>query len=863
MRKALDISRLTRPARIRCRPSLFLRNRSLSSSASQSKPSDAPVKISDGKEEGVGKPLIPAFGARRAEMEDYILAMEMAKLEDGYGQPRGMSRRSQRSSSNTHMLSSQLGRFANPNCPPYMIRSLFYAIRRKPRHPRLPHPHHPHHNQAERVKRKKKFQMIMQRMCQIKMSKLWRMPNPSTRGKARAVRLRTERPLSIADTKPGPRRNPVGVQMLSSSLHSQLFPGQPLPKPPQALLDISKRHLKDNDLFPEGAAVLPEISFNLPSLRGNNIRDHFHTLGQYTAEPYASMAREFAATKLPAKPDRWEMGRPGWTKYYSDGRMEAVDDLGDETLVSFDVEVLYKLSRFPVMATAVTPNAWYSWLSPVIFQSPPAEIPKPLPPWEASIPIYHPNELIPLFNNESSIPRIVIGHNVGYDRARVKEEYSIERTQTRWLDTLSLHVSTRGITSVQRPAWMAYRKNKKAKKLREQENLSILQEMAEKSGDGTIMESLQEFGAASETEEAEALQSRWEDVTSMNSLAEVAALHCGYPVDKSVRDRFGDDSIKHASQIHSELHQLLSYCADDVRVTHDVYAKVFPLFLESCPHPATLSGVLSMGSSFLPVDQSWKEYLRNAEETYREMDVAVKKALRLLAEKLRAEGEPKEGGPWASQLDWSPKNARWSDEDLEGTQKNSMQPRESAQPRKLGFSSSASSPAWLTQISSNHSVLKSNMSQRYLLPLVLRMSFKGHPVAYLSEHGWCFMVPHDQVGDYFDTHGSPHMLSAKDSRLEKLEESYSFFRIGNAGSPKKTKLVGPSIKPFVNSGDLTSAYPELLVKVMKTDLNDVVEDLWECVVDMGNLKESEWGQQLDWTPTTQGECRNPLYRSIC
>lgn len=245
------------------------------------------------------------------------------------------------------------------------------------------------------------------------------------------------------------------------------------------------------------------------------------------------------------------------------------------------------------------------------------------------------------------------------------------------------------------------------------------------------------------------------------------------------------------------------------------------------------------------------------------MDVAVKKALRLLAEKLRAEGEPKKGDPWASQLDWSPKNARWSDEDLEGTQKNSMQPRESAQPRKLGFSSSASSPAWLTQISSNHSVLKSNMSQRYLLPLVLRMSFKGHPVAYLSEHGWCFMVPHDQVGDYFDTHGSPHMLSAKDSRLEKLEESYSFFRIGNAGSPKKTKLVGPSIKPFVNSGDLTSAYPELLVKVMKTDLNDVVEDLWECVVDMGNLKESEWGQQLDWTPTTQGECRNPLYRSIC
>lgn len=667
------------------------------------------------------------------------------------------------------------------------------------------------------------------------------------------VRLLYRCSFSIAHTKTGPRRNPVGVQMLSPSFHSQLFPGHPLPKPPQAILDISKRHLKDNDLSPEGAAVLPEISFDLPPLRGNNIRDHFHALGGYTAEPYASMARTFAATKLPAKPDRWEMERPGWTKYYSDGRMEAVDDLGDETLVSFDVEVLYKLSRFPVMATAVTPNAWYSWLSPVIFQPPPAEIPEPPPPWEASTLACHPHELIPLFNNKSSIPRIVIGHNVGYDRARVKEEYSLERTQTRWLDTLSLHVSTRGITSVQRPAWMAYRKNKKAKKLREQENLSILQEMAEKSGDGAIMESLQEFGAASETEEAEALQSRWEDVTSMNSLAEVAALHCGYAVDKSVRDSFGDDSIKHASQIRSELHQLLSYCADDVRVTHDVYAKVFPLFLESCPHPATLSGVLAMGNSFLPVDQSWKEYLRSAEETYREMDAAVKKALRLLAEKLRAEGEPKKGDPWASQLDWSPKTARWSDEDLEGTQKYPVQSREGAQPRKPESSSSASSPAWVTQISSNHSVLKSNMSQRYLLPLLLRMSFKGHPVAYLSEHGWCFMVPHDQVGDYFDTHGSPHMLSTKDKKLEKLEESYSFFRIGKAGSPKKVKLVGPSIKSFVNSGELTSAYPELLAKMKKADLNDVVEDLWECVVDMENFKESEWGQQLDWTPVTEGE----------
>lgn len=116
MRKALDISRLTRPARIRCRPSLFLR-RLLSSSASRSKLSDTPAKASNVKEEELVKPLLPAFGARRAEMEDYMLAMEMAKLEDGYAQPRGMSNRPGRGSSNNHRLSYTVRKIRKAKLP--------------------------------------------------------------------------------------------------------------------------------------------------------------------------------------------------------------------------------------------------------------------------------------------------------------------------------------------------------------------------------------------------------------------------------------------------------------------------------------------------------------------------------------------------------------------------------------------------------------------------------------------------------------------------------------------------------------------------------------------------------------------------
>ncbi|OCF31512.1 DNA polymerase gamma 1 [Kwoniella heveanensis BCC8398] len=655
------------------------------------------------------------------------------------------------------------------------------------------------------------------------------------------------------------RRNPVGVQLLSDSLHRQLFPGESFVKPPDRLLEISKNHLKDNGLSPEGAAVLSEIDFKMPPLRGRNIRDHFHALGEHTAEPYLSMAKEFMWTELPLMPKRWEVNKPGWTKYHLDGRTEEVEDLEDERIVSFDVETLYKLSPFPVMATAVTPNGWYSWLSPTIFEDPPAAQLESQPPWTTRTPSHHPHDLIPLF--KGSTPRVVIGHNVGYDRARVKEEYSLERTSTRWLDTLSLHVATRGITSVQRPAWMAHRKNKRAKALREQESLLAFQELAEENGDSEMLEGLQDWGVSGETE-TEALQNQWQDVTSVNSLAEVAALHCGIPVDKSIRNRFGDEQITHASQLRNELHDLLTYCGGDVRITHEVYKKVLPLFLESCPHPASFSGVLSMGNSFLPVGENWEEYLKNAESKYREMDEGVKKALRVLAEKVRAEGL-KETDPWSSQLDWSPKSARWANNAQSGvipasdlsSQQRSTLSTSSALRESPTAAAVSTMPAWLVPFEAERSLLASTHTQRYSLPLLLRMSYKGHPVAYLADHHWCFVVPHDQLTEYIEAHGAPVELNhKKDKKLEPLEDTYAFFRIGRPGEARKSKLSGPSIKTLINKGELTSPHQDLLNAVAKGKIEVLIEEIWQCAQQLNLIGEgSIWGQQLDWTPKPIGD----------
>ncbi len=646
----------------------------------------------------------------------------------------------------------------------------------------------------------------------------------------------TDRPPAAAaslSSKPdsGPRRNPVGVQLLSPHMHKQVFPGAPLPAPPEALLDISKWHLGQHGLSGDGAAVLPEISLDLPPLEGGNVREHFHALGAYAAEPYLSQAKEFVAAKLPPIPKRWETGRPGWTRYGRDGSVSQVENLDGETLVSFDVETLYKLSPYPVMATAASPNAWYSWLSPSIFDTPPKQEPPERAAWDKSTPDCYPHTLIPLFKDNG--PAIVVGHNVGYDRARVADEYALERTPTRWLDTLSLHVATRGITSVQRPAWMKHRKVKRENESHRAEALDLLREQAELSGDSWLAEAVNEWN-----EPEDAPGSNWEDTTSLNSLAEVAALHCGMKVDKSTRDRFGDDEIRHASQLRPELDELLDYCATDVKITHDVYKVVLPLFLTSCPHPATFAGVLSMGNSFLPVDRSWEEYLRKAETMYQELREDVRLALRTLADRLREAG-PDPNDPWTSQLDWSPKSARWADGASKVAPKNAKEVD--------------AVPAWYAPVAVDHKALLDNKYKRAVLPLIMDMRYREYPVFYLADHYWCFKAPIEDIPDLIPLHGAPVELSAKDQRLADHLETSVFFRVSAPDATRRAQLLGKSSAKDVKDGLLTSDYSFLLEAAIKGKLDDKLDELAQCAQDtLLAGPDTDWGAQLDWALVVPG-----------
>ncbi|KAJ7180477.1 DNA polymerase family A-domain-containing protein [Mycena filopes] len=501
-------------------------------------------------------------------------------------------------------------------------------------------------------------------------------------------------------------------------------------------------------------------------------------------------------SRSPPFPDgtEWNVHQTGWTKYYymADGSSysEAVDyprkdDGSPEDLLTFDVETLPKYHPYAVMACAASPSAWYAWISPWLLN-------------ESEDPV----QLIPL--GEPSVPRIVVGHNVSYDRGRTKEEYHLDGTQNRWLDTMALHVAVQGISSNQRPAWMKWRKDRQAEKEREEEARMVLGGMlhelttmwrveqdAEKREDlGKLKERLENSLAAhpipsdgleqpsSEHGDEEDSAKTWEALTSANSLADVAALHkVTLHAPKSTRDDF---MKLPPSAIVASLPDYLSYCASDVQATHAIFAKVLPAFLAQCPHPASFAGILTMGSSFLCVDEGWETYLEQAEGVYMGLENAIKSRLADLARQALSlflenpEDEKWKDDVWLSQLDWTPKVAGKS---------RGVFPPDSVDPSVAPATTLNTEaptrhqlPSWYIHI---RGAPFSSRSIERILPLLLELSYDGQPIRYSSKENWYYLSPKDQSVSRFDTAGNrkvrtvlgaKHALKAfEDGRMDSRE----------------------------------------------------------------------------------------------
>ncbi|KAF2710137.1 DNA polymeras-like protein gamma [Pleomassaria siparia CBS 279.74] len=554
------------------------------------------------------------------------------------------------------------------------------------------------------------------------------------------------------------RFNEIGVQQLSSYVHAQVFPGASTFPPPE-LVELSRNHLTRHELLGKNQDSSAPVGFDLPALQGATLDEHFYKLGMNSAEPYLGMAKKLAWANPPPKPRKW-VRQSGWTKYNQDGTTEAVD-APDETMLTFDTEVMWKETSFACMACAVSPTAWYAWLSPWLLGESKSD-----------------RHLIPL--GDITQPRIIVGHNIGYDRARIAEEYKIEQSKNSFIDTMSLHVASNGMCSQQRPSWMKHRKNRE------------LREKIANDEDNVDLSHLLDSGALPEEEEE-----LWIGRSAINSLRDVAKFHCNITIDKARREYFGElDRVG----IRDKLDELLDYCAADVEITHRVYQKVFPLFLETCPHPVSFAALRFMAAEILPVNETWDVYTANAEATFRTLQDTVRERLVNLAEKaVKAKDQPEVylKDPWLSQLDWSGQEVR-----MVKAKKKDDPPRLAARQKKPGM------PKWYKDLFAKNDAPMALTVRTRIAPILLKLRWDGNPLVWSNKYGWTYQVPMEEVFAYNAKGMSELDMSEEENFKLRDDTEHRYYKIPHKDGPlaRCTNPLAKAYLAYFEKGALTSEY---------------------------------------------------------
>lgn len=553
-----------------------------------------------------------------------------------------------------------------------------------------------------------------------------------------------------------PRFSEIGIQQLSSHVFEQIFPNGKK-SPPQELVDLSKDHLRRHDLLGKTTDNSDPIAFDLPQLQGDSLDEHFFKLGTDCAEPYLAFAKQFVRSSLPPKPRKW-VRRSGWTKYYSDGRTEAVE-APDEDMICFDTESLWKESPFSVIACAASPSAWYAWLSPWLLGESKND-----------------RQLIPL--GDPTKERIIVGHKIGYDRARVLEEYGVKQTRNAFLDTMSLHVAVNGMCSRQRPTWLKHRNNRE---LRER--------VVAQTPDHELAELLSNRSMNEEEE-------LWVERSSINSLRDVAKFHLDVSIDKAMRDDFGQLD---RDGVSAKLDMLMDYCAADVSITHRVYQIVFPNFLDVCPHPVSFAALRHLASVILPVDRTWDTYIANAEATYHKLSDAVQERLVGLTTKaleMKDDSDKWSSDPWMKQLDWSGQEVRM----VKGKRKGDP-PKPAARQKMPGM------PNWYKNLFSKSDSPMGITVRTRIAPLLLKMSWDGHPLVWSDKYGWTFKVSQADATRYTMTQMKACIFDETDAALRD-DRDHVYFKLPHKDGPS-ARCASPLAKGYLayfEKGTLSSEY---------------------------------------------------------
>ncbi|MEN2495447.1 MAG: hypothetical protein MHMPM18_000079 [Marteilia pararefringens] len=369
------------------------------------------------------------------------------------------------------------------------------------------------------------------------------------------------------------RFNQMRIQMLPESVRRKVFGYNTFPVEAgyQDMKDINNHFDRCNIKIEKKTPVEFTLNRNrVPRISGRNLTEHFKNLGQVYYGKYLDLINKVVCSNAPSMPNIWS-STPGWTKYYKD-YSESIAYPDDRALI-FDMECMVKHNYLPVMAIALSDNHWYSWCSGALFESKRRR--------KSNL---HVNDLI-FIESSNSNPndncfdqkKIIIGHNIMFDRSFIGDQYLLKPTSARFLDTLSM-------------------------------SLCLLSNFKDETGKAIYPKGLKSL-----------------------KLADLYYFATGSTLSKAQRDVFVDGSLR---DVTDSFQSCMSYCASDVLATQVVLKEIWNPFRRQNPSSITLGGILEMSQAFLPINTAnWDKYIKSADENTDKVESAIKEKLMNLAKK--------------------------------------------------------------------------------------------------------------------------------------------------------------------------------------------------------------------------------------
>lgn len=549
-----------------------------------------------------------------------------------------------------------------------------------------------------------------------------------------------------------PRYNPLGIEMLPDKLYKQVFAADDeawrnVTEPNTRNLQRCIEHLQRHQLLPKLSDIdtiyqyhkhlsansqRQNIVFDIPQLEGNNVDRHFHNLGRKYSENYRQLANDMIKNGqriIDNMPQEW-VEKPGWTRYEvieGEGfNITQVESPLEECLV-FDVETCMNdtIEHAPTLAVAVSTKAWYSWTSPRLLNN----TDKSNINLKLTI-----NDLIP-FEPSLDREKLIIGHNVGFDRSFLRDQYQLRENKTKFLDTLSLHMCICGLTGLQRAVKVAHKRKLK-------DNESIPPEDIENNS--------------------------WIEKSSLNNLADVYEFHCGSKISKDDREIFVKGTM---DDVRENYQSLMTYCANDVKATFEVFKTLFSTFSERFPHPITLAGMLEMSTMYLPVDtNNWTKYVEDSQSTYDEFEQRLSSSLQELANKACSLKEDEyRKDIWLWDVDWSTQSIKPNKTKLIAWQKSKAKMEDYDKSIEDQIEEIYNTKSFMRQIAPflpgfpkwyrdlccppNRPNPEKEWqpgpclitTQMRITPKLMQLTWDGYPLHFHPKHGWGYLVPNDDL----------------------------------------------------------------------------------------------------------------------